>query len=70
MDESAATVPEKFTCEVGYGGNAYCGIETHYLASYGGGDATPLCMGHLMVEIEQSYRDTGYQQQEWVITYQ
>lgn len=43
-------------------------MPAYYLASYGGGDSIPLCLPHIMLELEATRLDNDVQQQEWVIT--
>jgi hypothetical protein len=58
----------KYVCEDATFGGRVCGMPAYYLASYGGGDSTPLCLPHIMLELEATRLDNDVQQQEWVIT--
>lgn len=71
MQESVATpTPKKaeYTCEDATFGGRVCGMPAYYLASYGGGDSVPLCLPHIMLELEATRHEVDIQQQEWVIT--
>ena len=68
LDESAETAA-KYTCEDVTFGGMVCGMPAYYLASYSEGDVVPLCLPHLMLEMEQVRLDPVHQQQEWTITY-
>jgi hypothetical protein len=61
--------PNKYTCEDATFGGQVCGMPAYYMASYDGGDSVPLCLPHIMLELEASRLDPVHQQQEWVITY-
>lgn len=58
--------PETYTCEDATFGGKVCGMPAPYLASYGGGDSLPLCLPHIMLELEATRLEN--QRQEWVIT--
>lgn len=60
--------PNKYVCEDATFAGKECGMPAYYLASYGGGDSLPLCLPHIMLELEASRCDPDFQQQEWVIT--
>lgn len=72
MDEQSAqstpTEKNSYTCEDATFGGRVCGMPAPYLASYGGGDSVPLCLPHIMLELEATRLDNDVQQQEWVIT--
>jgi hypothetical protein len=60
--------PNKYVCEDATFGGKVCGMPAYYLASYGGGDSLPLCLPHIMLELEATLHDVDMQAQEWVIT--
>lgn len=71
MSEETERLPEHggpWTCEDATFGGKVCGMPAPYLVSYGGGDSTPMCLPHIMLELEAAKNDS-VQQQEWVITY-
>lgn len=73
MPESVETptplAQPEFGCEDATFGGRVCGMPAPYLVSYGGGDSVPMCLPHVMLELEAVRADKDYQQQEWTITY-
>lgn len=66
-DETPQRNPVK--CESINADGTPCLMDTWYFASYSEGDAFPLCIGHLILGLEEVRVDPVHQQQEWVITY-
>jgi hypothetical protein len=68
VSETEANQPS--LCEDATFGGKVCGMPTHYLVSYGGGDSLPLCLPHIMLEFEAAYKEQDYPRQyEWTVTY-
>ena len=59
----------EYTCEDATFGGRVCGNPAPYLVSYSGGDSVPMCLPHIMLELEAVRLEVDHQQQEWVITY-
>lgn len=69
MLDTATALTNKYVCEDATFSGKTCGMPAYYLASYSEGDAFPLCLPHLMLELEAVRLDPVHQQQEWVIAY-
>jgi len=37
-----------------------CGLDTHYLVSFHGGDAVPYCTGHMLYHMEKQRTDPDF----------
>lgn len=69
MDESEETGHNPVKCEHLNADGTPCMMDTWYFASYSEGDAFPVCIGHLILALEEARVDPVHQQQDWTITY-
>ena len=66
--ESAATAKTPELCEASSFGGP-CKSPAHYLISYGGGDSFPVCLAHIVAQLEEVRNNPDFQKEEWVISY-